>query len=75
MYVLLDNNDFFEKFNNKTGELGVCSFSLELKSVLMWSHYTDEHNGMAILYEFPENFINNGDNFIAIVKVTYEENP
>ena len=70
---LLNNQAFFDKFKLKISEVGICSFSLELKSVLMWSHYADEHKGMAILYEFPEVFLNEGK-FIGTVKVRYKEN-
>ena len=40
----------------------------------MWSHYADEHKGLAILYDFPEAYLDDGKTFIGTVEVTYEEN-
>lgn len=34
--------------------LRICSFSLNNSSLLLWSHYADEHKGLAIEYAFLE---------------------
>ncbi|TXD81489.1 DUF2971 domain-containing protein [Subsaximicrobium wynnwilliamsii] len=33
-------------------ELRICSFSTTKKSLLLWSHYADEHKGISIEYDF-----------------------
>jgi len=32
--------------------LRICSFSLEKNSLLLWSHYSDEHKGICLEYDF-----------------------
>ncbi|NUN24385.1 MAG: DUF2971 domain-containing protein [Candidatus Jettenia caeni] len=36
---------------NKLDSIGVCSFSEQNKSILMWSHYADRHRGFCIEYD------------------------
>lgn len=47
----------------------ICSFSNNINSMLMWSHYADEHKGILVEYwfggEFPDGF--------GIDKVTYSD--
>ena len=58
-------------------EVGICSFSLELKKTLLWSHYADDHKGVSVLYDFPTSFFEEkaaADEIIGVSKVTYKEN-
>jgi len=71
---LLNNNSFFDKLQTIIGNIGICSFSLKLNNVLLWSHYANKHKGISILYEFPMDFLNDKDKFIGIPDVTYNNN-
>jgi hypothetical protein len=68
------DSNILEKFYEKVREIGICSFSLELLNTLLWSHYSNNHKGISILYEFPEHFLNDGERFIGISEVSYGEN-
>ncbi len=72
---LLKKNSFFDKFQMKISKIGICSFSLKLKDVLLWSHYSNKHKGISILYQFPYEFLDDGDKFIGISEVFYKRNP
>lgn len=54
---------------------GVWSFSRELINPLMWAHYSDEHRGLCLTYELPENFWNHqcGD-VVGVSAVDYGKN-
>lgn len=54
--ALSDGREFIEQWERLFENYGVCSFSLELNTTLMWSHYADEHRGVCLLYRFPESF-------------------
>jgi Protein of unknown function (DUF2971) len=56
---LLSNNckEFIDEFSSKLENIGVCSFSSEINLTLMWSHYANDHKGVCLYYEFPENFL------------------
>ena len=57
---------------------GICSFSLDCTSTLMWSHYANDHKGLCVLYCFPESFLKDEDNksrIFGVAKVGYDENP
>lgn len=32
-------------------KIGVCCFSLDPKSILMWSHYSDNHKGVCLKFD------------------------
>jgi hypothetical protein len=51
-------NDFLAEVNRMVKEYGVWSYSLELKNSLMWAHYADEHRGICLIYDLPDNFRN-----------------
>ena len=73
---LREMDDFFEKIQTDVSQFGVCSFSLELKNTLMWSHYANNHRGISLLYSFPEAYFNdNKDRILGIVQVEYGTNP
>lgn len=44
-------NEIVEETNRK---LRICSFSLIKDSLLLWSHYSDEHKGICLEYDFRE---------------------
>lgn len=46
---------------------------MTVENALMWSHYADEHRGMAILYDFSNNSfpIRTSKSFIGISKIQY----
>ena len=54
---LVKDEQFYEKIQKAISRIGVCSFSLDTKNVLMWSHYSNNHKGMTILYRFPEEYL------------------
>ncbi len=65
-----------EKIKTDLENFGVCSFSLELKNTLMWSHYADAHHGVCLTYALPKSFFDeNVKEIIGIVKVDYGLNP
>ncbi len=42
---------FYQKINELMNERGVCCFTKNHKDILMWSHYTNGHNGICIGYD------------------------
>ena len=73
LIALSKNDKLYENIQQDISRIGVCSFSLDTKNVLMWTHYSNNHKGMAILYRFPEDYLNDRNKFIGITNVTYEE--
>jgi len=70
---LLKNEELFKQLQTDINNLGICSFSLELKEILLWSHYANDHKGLCILYEFPEDFLTDDKNKIfGAAGVSYE---
>jgi hypothetical protein len=65
-------NDPFELFfNDKTGtevfklfkkSICICSFSKNRNEILMWSHYSENHTGICLEYEFDQE-VNKGSFF------------
>ena len=70
----LSKDEVLDRFRNNVNELGVCAFSLQLENTLMWSHYADNHRGVCIMYEFPMEFLNNGEIIFGVDSAKYEEN-
>lgn len=69
-------SEFFEEVKTDFSKVGVCSFALDLKCSLMWSHYADEHCGLCLTYSFPESFFHeNSGKIIGTDKVDYGINP
>lgn len=67
---------FFETVQSDFAKVGVCSFSLDLKCSLMWSHYADNHRGVCLTYSFPESFFyENAEQIIGTDKVDYGIDP
>ncbi len=79
--ILINDGENFELREKAMHEWGVCSFSKALKSdkePLMWSHYSDDHRGIRILYEIPYQFIidnTNADNILVTSAVKYDIDP
>ncbi|WP_413114071.1 DUF2971 domain-containing protein [Thaumasiovibrio sp. DFM-14] len=59
-----DHNDLIDS------NYRICSFSENSNSMLMWSHYADDHKGIMVEYRFG-SFFPNG---IGIGEVHYDEN-
>lgn len=73
LIAFAEDEKLYENIRDDISRIGICSFSLDTKNVLMWSHYSNNHRGMTILYEFPEKYLNDKDLFIGITNVSYEE--
>jgi len=71
---LRDDDETLKRFNNNVDLLGICSFSLNSNETLMWSHYANDHKGICLRYNFPVDFLNNGDEIFGVSKVSYEQN-
>ncbi len=55
-----------------TEQVGVVCFSKELNNMLMWSHYTNNHTGLCLTYEIPNEFIlNNAPPLLGWSEVKY----
>lgn len=66
---------YFDQIQKDTGKVGICSFSLELGNPLLWSHYANEHKGVCLAYDIPENFLVDELNEITgVAAVKYGEN-
>ena len=72
--AFLDEDHILERFQNNIDKLGICSFALESENTLMWSHYAGNHTGVCLAYEFPMEFLNDGDVIFGVDQTKYEEN-
>ncbi len=73
---LLNLKGLLDRVQRDTGNVGICSFSLILEDTLLWSHYADEHRGLCLMYEIPDEFINDPKNqIIGVCAVEYGHNP
>ena len=69
-------NGFIDEIQRRMTVIGVCSFSLTLEEPLLWAHYADEHRGICLFYEFPEDFILDRTNeIVGVSDIEYGENP
>jgi hypothetical protein len=58
-------------------QIGVCCFTTNSPdTILMWSHYGDNHTGICLEFEFLDNIYLDGDtdSFIPPLSVTYSNN-
>jgi hypothetical protein len=62
------------RFSKNVGEMGIGSFSLTNNETLLWSHYADDHRGVALRYDFPMAFLNDENNILGVSAVSYEAN-
>lgn len=67
-----------QDFINYKIRLKICSFSRTFKHILLWSHYADQHNGIAIGIKYPKlinNKLNSGNILYEnLHKVEYLQN-
>lgn len=67
---------FFEDFQNRLRNVGICAFAGEIINPLLWAHYADGHKGVCLLYRFPGSFVANERNdFIGFSDVNYSTDP
>lgn len=67
--------EFFERWERQFSDVGVCSFTSEMRNALMWAHYADEHRGVCLLYHIPFPVIINPINkIVGIASVEYGDN-
>ena len=63
-----------QRFSNNVGEMGIGSFSLSNNETLLWSHYADDHRGVALRYDFPKAFLDNENEILGVSAVSYAPN-
>lgn len=68
------DEEAIRRFSSNMGELGIGSFSLTNDETLLWSHYANNHKGVALRYDFPSNFLGDEDNIFGASVVTYDSN-
>lgn len=68
------NETFFQRFDDGYRDFGICSLSTNLSETLMWSHYADQHRGVAVHYDFPIEWLNNPTEIMGVAPVTYDPN-
>jgi len=62
------------RFSTNVGQMGIGSFSLANNETLLWSHYANDHRGVALRYDFPAEFLGDEDNILGVSAVSYEPN-
>lgn len=71
---LVDNEKLMACINNVMKNSGICSFTYNLLNPIMWTHYSNEHKGICLMYEFPSNFITEKNDIFGIIEVKYDDN-
>jgi len=61
------------KLQEGVDKLGICSFSLDAENTVMWSHYSEDHKGVCVRYNFPEEFLNHEPYILGVSKVFYDQ--
>ncbi len=69
-----NNESVTHRLSENVAKLGVGSFSLTENETLLWSHYADDHRGVALRYDFPRSFLDNEDDILGVSAVSYEPN-
>ena len=73
---LRNEGEYFGTIQDMLLRYGVCSFSTDETNPLLWSHYSDEHRGLCLMYDIPDSFIVSGTDKVAgISPVACDENP
>lgn len=62
-----EENDIRKNIKNLISKFGVISYSETENNILLWSHYSDNHKGMCLVFDIQE------DPSLAIFKVEYED--
>lgn len=65
---------YLDQIQRDTSNVAVCSFSLFLNDSLLWAHYANQHRGLCLTYDFPESFLDNPREILAVAPVEYEDN-
>ena len=75
LQLLRNTSEVARKIQSDIAKFGVCSFGLELKENAMWSHYADNHRGVALMYQVPPALIDD-DRFgvLGISDIDYSDN-
>ena len=63
-----------QRFSTDVGEMGIGSFSIINNETLLWSHYADDHRGIALRYDFPMAFLDNEDEILGVSALSYAPN-
>ena len=63
-----------ESFKNKLNNIGICCFTGNKNSILMWSHYSDSHKGYCLEFEKKENELYPINYIKDFSKTNYYEN-
>ena len=71
---LLTSESFISKYEKALDMIGICSFSLSIKDTLMWSHYADNHAGVAPRYKFSEEYLDDERHMLGVARAIYEPN-
>lgn len=73
---LLTDVGFFNVLQKDINRFGICAFSGSLKcdprEVLMWTRYADNHKGVCIKYEVPEDIVDQEREIVGMSNVSYE---
>lgn len=73
-HALRSGDKFLSDFHTLFENYGICSFSLDVRISLMWSHYADEHRGVCLLYRFkPPYFWEPKNKIFGVTKVEYQD--
>jgi hypothetical protein len=72
--AIRQNDWFFEMFDESYRDFGILSLSAALEEPLMWSHYADEHRGIALRYEFSQSDLDNPKEILGVSPVDYSGN-
>jgi len=69
--------DIFEHMNsNGVTKLGIFSLSHETENPLLWAHYSDNHEGVCLIYQFNKSFVWSQENkVLAFPYVNYSMEP
>ena len=71
---LTNMEGYLDQIQKDTSNVAVCSFSLVLNDPLLWAHYANQHRGLCLTYDFPESFLDNPNEILAVAPVEYEDN-
>lgn len=58
-------------FESSISQYGVCSFTTNISNNLMWTHYADNHQGVCLVFNFPESYVKNIPYFFGLFDVSY----
>ena len=69
--VPMEPVSYSEEEQSKIENMGIICFSLEVDNMLLWSHYTDQHQGFALEFDILDDEIDKGM-FTPLLKVVYD---